>query len=102
MDAYWPHAVLAQAVSTEQAAKALADQTYNQPVNWWLAFFLGLVTIGAIIMVIRSFRKSDATELLLRQVTDDRVATADKVLLGKLEEIKEIVNWIKERMLGGK
>jgi hypothetical protein len=92
---------LAQAaVSTEQAAKALADQTYNQPVNWWLVFFLGLVTTGAIIMVVRSFRKSDAMEKMLKQANDDRVATAEGVVARELREIKEIVIWIKERLIG--
>lgn len=95
------HVFLAQVVTTQEAAKALADQTYNQPVNWWLVFFLGLVTAGLIALVIRSFRKSDAMEKTLKQAYDARIESSEGVVLTELREIKSIVTWIKDWLLGG-
>ena len=90
-------------ISAEQAARALADAGYDKGTNWWLAFFLAIVTAGVIVLVIRIFRKNDANELLLRQANEDRLKIAQDLihgeLMGELQEIKTAINSMKEELI---
>ena len=66
------------AVTTEQAAAELADQTWNKPAAWILGFFLGLAVIAVIILLIRAFQKSDLNERLLKAANEDRIKFAEQ------------------------
>jgi membrane protein implicated in regulation of membrane protease activity len=68
---------LAQSVpSVEQAAKGLADQTWNQPVTWWLSLFLFLA-IGALSFVLwRGMKKDDEKDERIEEMQTNQVALA--------------------------
>lgn len=92
-------------ISAEEAAKALADQSYNHPTNWWLVFIASIATTGLVVLIVRAFKKSDVTEELLRKANEDRlaIATGYQVLSARLSEdikqLKEAVNELKEELL---
>jgi hypothetical protein len=77
-------------VTTEQAAQGLADQTWNKPASWILGFFLGFAIIALIILIIRTFRKSDINENLLREANADRLRIAE---LGHKDAVQTLADY---------
>jgi hypothetical protein len=51
--------------SLEQANKALTDQTWQQPINWWITYcFLGMTAIAGFLFWIHYTRANRADKLL--------------------------------------
>jgi type VI protein secretion system component VasK len=95
---WWPR-ILADYVLSPQAQAQAASQTYDKPVNWWLAWgVIGLTTFaaGVIAWIFWQLTRQDKQ---LESVRDQEMAFLRQDVVGGLSEVKKALTEVKELLL---
>jgi hypothetical protein len=91
--------------SLEQANKALTDQTWQQPINWWITYcFLGMTAFSGFLFWIHYTRANRAEKLVQDLMTADAEAERARLpvqieTLGILKRIEAMVTDMWKRSL---